>query len=200
MAKLTGPLMSFGASGQLGKTIVLGAWKGINTARQYVIPSNPRSVGQIAQRAIFSTVVNCWRSVALTALVKAGWNRLASLKTAAVSGFNVFQSNVTRLAAEVPAGSIAISAVFNSWDDVGIVMANLDTMGTGTEAGNFSVLFGATPDQMVFSASLAIVAGVITLDATDAQTASNVFYVQVRKAGTGTDVYDRSGIVEITAT
>ena len=46
MAKVTGPLMSMDASGQFGGTIVFSKWKGRNTVRQLVPPSNPRTVGQ----------------------------------------------------------------------------------------------------------------------------------------------------------
>lgn len=46
MAKVTGPLQSFSASGQIAKSIVFGAWKGVNYVRKYVIPANPQSSAQ----------------------------------------------------------------------------------------------------------------------------------------------------------
>lgn len=46
MAKVTGPLQSFGASGQIAKSIVFGSWKGIAWVRRHVIPANPQSSGQ----------------------------------------------------------------------------------------------------------------------------------------------------------
>lgn len=52
MAKVTGPLQSFSASGQIAKSIVFAAWKGVNYVRQYVIPSNPQSEDQGDQRII----------------------------------------------------------------------------------------------------------------------------------------------------
>lgn len=200
MAKLTGPLMSFGASGQLGKTLVLGSWKGVNTARQYVIPSNPRSVGQLAQRALMTSVVNAWRNPLLTALVKAAWNKLAAAKSAAISGFNSFVSNLVKLAAEDPDASIAVSAEGPDWNAVAVTMKNLDDFATGDEAGNFAVVFGATADQLVYSATATIAAGVITVDATDATNDAAVLFVAIRKAGTGSAVYERSGIMEIPIT
>lgn len=54
MAKVTGPLMSMSASGQVGKAIVFAAWKGVNYVRQYVIPSNPESEDQGDQRIILA--------------------------------------------------------------------------------------------------------------------------------------------------
>jgi len=46
MAKVTGPLMSFSASGKLASSIVFAAWKGVSYVRQYVIPANPQSSDQ----------------------------------------------------------------------------------------------------------------------------------------------------------
>jgi len=44
MSKLTGPLLSFGARGQIGKAMVTSTWKGVPYARQYVVPANPQTV------------------------------------------------------------------------------------------------------------------------------------------------------------
>lgn len=46
MPKVVNPLNSQSASGQLGKSIVFGAWKGVNYVRSYVIPANPQSADQ----------------------------------------------------------------------------------------------------------------------------------------------------------
>lgn len=50
MAKVTGPLHSLDASGKFGGSLVFGKWKGRNTVRQLVTPSNPQSAGQQAAR------------------------------------------------------------------------------------------------------------------------------------------------------
>lgn len=54
MARLTGPLMSLGASGTLAKTLTYGAWKGISYARTRVIPANPQSSAQTQTRQVFA--------------------------------------------------------------------------------------------------------------------------------------------------
>lgn len=46
MAKVTGPLMSMGASGTVGKNIVFFGWKGVNVVRQWLKPANPMSADQ----------------------------------------------------------------------------------------------------------------------------------------------------------
>lgn len=50
MAKLKAPLLSFGASGQIAKTIVYFPWKGLNVARKHVVPANPNTTDQQTQR------------------------------------------------------------------------------------------------------------------------------------------------------
>jgi hypothetical protein len=57
MAVLKAPLLSFGASGQIAKTVVYFPWKGLNVARKHVVPSNPKSVAQVAHRALLTAAV-----------------------------------------------------------------------------------------------------------------------------------------------
>tara|TARA_Y100001951_G_C11236729_1_gene237905 strand:- start:173 stop:826 length:654 start_codon:yes stop_codon:yes gene_type:complete len=54
MAKLTAPLLSMGAKGQIGKAMVIANWKGVDYARQYVKPANPRTVAQQSNRTRFA--------------------------------------------------------------------------------------------------------------------------------------------------
>ena len=57
MAKLKAPLMSLGAAGAIGKALVFFSWKGLDVVREYVIPANPKSELQIAQRALFTDAI-----------------------------------------------------------------------------------------------------------------------------------------------
>jgi len=57
VAKLKAPLLSLGASGAIGKSIVYFPWKGLDCAREYVIPANPKSDPQVAQRAHLTEAV-----------------------------------------------------------------------------------------------------------------------------------------------
>ncbi len=57
MAKLKAPLMSLGASGKLGGALVFFGWKGLDVVREYVIPSNPRTSGQVTQRGYLTSAV-----------------------------------------------------------------------------------------------------------------------------------------------
>ncbi|MBA7579051.1 hypothetical protein ES708_20917 [subsurface metagenome] len=57
MAKLKAPLLSFGASGAIAKAVVYFPWKGLNVAREYVIPSNPKTTLQTTQRGYLTAAV-----------------------------------------------------------------------------------------------------------------------------------------------
>lgn len=72
MAKTTGPLFSMDASGKFGGALVFGKWKGRNTVRQLVTPSNPQSAGQEASRNAMRTMAEVQRQMNLTAEVHAG--------------------------------------------------------------------------------------------------------------------------------
>lgn len=58
MAKLKAPLMSLGAAGALGKALVFFGWKGLDVVREYVIPANPKSAGQVTQRGFLTDAVS----------------------------------------------------------------------------------------------------------------------------------------------
>lgn len=58
MAKLKAPLLSLGASGAIGKTLVFFSWKGLDVVREYVIPANPKTPKQTIQRGYLREVVD----------------------------------------------------------------------------------------------------------------------------------------------
>jgi len=61
MPKITAPLLSFGASGQIAQTQVYSSWKGQPYVRRYVIPANPRSSSQSMTRDVFGWLNAVWR-------------------------------------------------------------------------------------------------------------------------------------------
>jgi hypothetical protein len=88
MAKVTGPLFSLSASGQIAKSLVFMKWKGIDDVRKYVIPANPNSTLQSAQRVILKAGVTEWHGAAYNAADKTAWNLFASIQSNVMSGFN----------------------------------------------------------------------------------------------------------------
>lgn len=61
MAKVTAPLLSMGSRGTIGKTVTFGSWRGINYARQRVVPSNPQTTAQQAVRTTFALLREMWK-------------------------------------------------------------------------------------------------------------------------------------------
>ncbi|MBA7534812.1 hypothetical protein ES705_27062 [subsurface metagenome] len=57
MAILKAPLLSLGASGALGKTLVYFGWKGLDVVREYVVPANPKTGAQTTQRGFLAGAV-----------------------------------------------------------------------------------------------------------------------------------------------
>lgn len=88
MAKLKMPLGSLGASGQIGKALVYFPWKGLNVVREHVVPANPKSTAQQAQRTLFTAAVTEFHGALYTALDMTAWARLAGTIKAAMTGFN----------------------------------------------------------------------------------------------------------------
>ncbi len=86
MAKVRGPLFSLDASGQFGKTLVFAVWKGIRYVRRYVIPENPRTALQVAQRQKFADAVASWH--ALNSIRQLAWKAAAA--SLEMTGFNYF--------------------------------------------------------------------------------------------------------------
>lgn len=72
MAKTTGPLFSMDASGKFGGALVFGKWKGRNTVRQLVTPSNPQSTNQEASRNAMRVMAEVQRQMNLTTEKHAG--------------------------------------------------------------------------------------------------------------------------------
>jgi len=62
MAKVTGPLLSMSARGQIGKSQVYAKWKGVPYARQLVIPANPQSAEQTVTRSTFAWLNAAYRA------------------------------------------------------------------------------------------------------------------------------------------
>ena len=86
-ALVNGPLFSLDASGQLGKALVYAKWKGRAYVREYVIPSNPRSLAQQFQRGMLAALTRWWAGTGATQ--RATWQALADAGT--YSTFNAFQ-------------------------------------------------------------------------------------------------------------
>lgn len=86
MAVVKGPLFSLDASGSVAGAITFSKWKGRAYVRQRVIPSNPKTGGQLGRRAMMRFLAQKWD--ALVAGDKASWTTLAAQIVA--SNFNAY--------------------------------------------------------------------------------------------------------------
>lgn len=75
MARTDSPLLSLGARGAIGKSIVFGEWRGVKYARTFVVPSNPDTVEQGKTRGVFSYASSYWKMSPADA--KLPWNEYA---------------------------------------------------------------------------------------------------------------------------
>lgn len=88
MAKVYAPLFSFGASGKLANALVYFPWKGIQSVRQYVIPANPKTDPQKAQRAHMTAAVLEWHGADYNTIDRGAWRVFAGTLTKIMAGFN----------------------------------------------------------------------------------------------------------------
>jgi len=88
MVKVNGPMFSLDASGTLGDAITFSKWKGRPYVRERVIPSNPKSGGQVGRRAMFRFLSQLWSSVATAD--QDTWTALSDQLVA--SKFNAYMS------------------------------------------------------------------------------------------------------------
>jgi len=86
MARVTGPLMSFDASGSIAGAVVFSKWRGRNYVRRHAVPSNPRTTAQLAARSIIAFLGAQWASLA--ANIQATW--LDGSEALKISPFNEY--------------------------------------------------------------------------------------------------------------
>lgn len=190
MSKTTAPLLSFGASGQIAKTMVAATWKGIPYMRKYSKPANPNTAAQQAQRNLMTSVVAAWRSYITDATARDAWKLAAQSAASPMSGFNLFTSNAVKVAASDPDASFCDEAS-EAANVVTIATKNLDDGATGDETGNFEVWVGSTATNLQLLETASITAGDIVTSALTGA-AGIIKYVQIRK-----DSYLRSGTYKI---
>lgn len=137
MARVTAPLLSFGGTGQIGKSMVFGTWKGVPYARRYVIPANPRTIAQQRNRNIFATLREMWKLAPDT--LRAPWNSFVEGRP--LTGVNKFiGENRLAVGAETDFDQFLGSPGAKG----GLPAASVGAA-TGTGAGEVDVTFGV-PD------------------------------------------------------
>jgi len=98
MPKVSAPLLSFSASGQIAKSQVYSTWKGIPYVRRYAVPANPKTTKQMNNRGIWSMISQSW--LFAPAAIQAAFNAYAVGKP--LTGRNKFVSENQKLLAVQP--------------------------------------------------------------------------------------------------
>lgn len=119
---LNGPYGNY--TGKVGGTIA-AMWKGINYLKAYVIPANPNSVAQQAQRTKFKTVIALAQNLIPT-LISTFWNPFA----VGMSGFNAFVKNVFPNVSSTGLIQVGCQVAKGTLENVGTLTA-VYTTGTG---------------------------------------------------------------------
>jgi len=88
MAKWVSPILT-DIRKQIGKSIVFSVWKGRGYFRSYVIPANPRTLKQRANRDVMKQLVKRWQEVINTDDKKMAWNNVGLIE-GNITGYNVF--------------------------------------------------------------------------------------------------------------
>ena len=165
MAKLKAPLLSLGASQQLGKTLVFFAWKGINAVRTYVVPTNPKTPLQTTQRGYITGAVAKVHEVQglaaypLQAADQVAYSALATAKGRIITWFN----QVVKLWVDVKvAGRIPI--IYCVGQAVNTARATLDITAqieeeTPTTLADGHFYLGLSKTNLIHSFVASVVAG-----------------------------------------
>lgn len=153
MAKLSGPLLSFGASGAVGKTIVASKWKGVPYMRQYVVPANPQTAAQQLTRKTFALMREMYKLA--PSPVRETWDAFA--KGRPFTGMNKFVGENIR----VLRGQADMLGFIGSPGAAGGLVPASFTAEPGAAPGEIDVTFvmpepppGWTLDSVVASAFL----------------------------------------------
>jgi len=94
MAKVTGPLFSTTARGQIGKSLIYSSWHGIKYVKKYAVPTNPNTPAQQAVRQKFLELISRWKEIEHLADGKSPqWENARMLSDYYGTAFNLFLSN-----------------------------------------------------------------------------------------------------------
>lgn len=159
MAKVLAPLFSTKARGQIGKSLVFFPWKSINAVRSYVIPANPNTAAQQAQRTIMTNAVAEWHAAGYIAKDKTAWNKFASTLAGSLSGFNA----MVRSFIDAVVGGDAWARIKNI-AEASPGATDVDITADAIVVGDYILHWGTSPTFMPESDTQTLSVGVVTFD------------------------------------
>jgi len=93
MAKVTGPLFSITARGQIGKSIIYSKWKNIYYAKSYAVPTQPNTPAQLAVRDKIRQLAQIWSNPDPIHILRSFhdyWNLWTMMHELSITGYNLF--------------------------------------------------------------------------------------------------------------
>jgi hypothetical protein len=138
--------------GKLGKSIVGSAWKGRNYFRSYVVPANPDSAKQKAQRDKNKKAMAEWQTeVSQIPEAIAIYNALALNRL--IAGVNLFMKQALSVKIEATLAGANIEVDYEIFHDVGLLgLYGSKDGATVTELQTAGELLGNGPQQYVHTA------------------------------------------------
>lgn len=172
MAKLKAPLLSLGAAGAIGKSLVFFGWKGLNVVREYVIPANPRTAPQTTQRGYLTDMVAKVHAVQadgthpLTATDISAYALWAAVVQAATTWFNqVVRNGIDQLIKGKREAIFSSGTTTPGTDELAVAVW---TLGIAPTDGDFyygtsrTALIRKAPATCVSGESSATISGLVT--------------------------------------
>jgi len=189
MAKVSNPLFSLKASGNVGKAV---SYQKTRTGQRAGICNGPKgtaSTAQLVERALLSAIASTWSKTFNALQVRAAWRAASVALRAGECPQNLF----FRLAHSLAKSSNDV-AFCDGLAEIGgapvFDMRNVLTGLASTEAGTFSIYSGTTKTDLTLWAAEAIAAGTLTGPAISTP---GTYYFNVMKNGVS-----RSGIIALT--
>jgi len=93
MAKVTGPLFSITARGQIGKALIYSRWRNIDYVKKYAAPVQPNTPAQIAVRDQIRRLAQIWSNPPDPSIIRefhAYYITLQQMHELVMTGYNMF--------------------------------------------------------------------------------------------------------------
>ena len=178
MAKWKSPLFS-DIRNKLGENVVFSMWKGRPYMREYVVPANPKTLAQTANRLHMAAIVLLYQTnIKGVALNKAAWNVEALPKV--VSGYNIFTEYGRQ-------GEIVITSLAGAALDVELVK-------TGIPADRLSMMSVTSAGVPIEISTKRGLGHYITTDWVTAPVATNLLYIVDTKVLVSPDIETTAAI------
>lgn len=174
MGLVKGPLLSIDARGKIANTLVFSGWKGLKTVRAYVVPANPNSGAQQAQRGLLTAAVAWWHDVGYTVLDLAAWAFRASLAKSPRSGFNEFTSD--HIAKALTSEDYGVLKDVTTGT---VTTSGFHVLADGVGTNDYIVSVGTNPRALLTEFTAPAIAGAIDITVTGL-TADTKYYFKVR--------------------